>query len=463
MGRIQINKFIPLLGICLSSLLLSACSSVGEPADMLLWETPEGEKVSVSEGTILLSPESSLCFAGPGSRKGFQNFILETEVRTDTNSCAGIVFHTDNTGKGYEVLLAGGPADGSRKTGSLSNIRNLYRTAAPDGEWFPLTITVRGKNIAISVNGTEVVCYTEPSDAYRLPEHAGQRLSEGNFTLRGYQGETALRAMRITRLAEDAVNPQDTLGAKPEHDDRIIRLQQQNFPVIDYHVHLKGWNKEEAHARSMYNGINYGIAPNCGIGFPITNDAEVAAYRDSTRSMPFFFGMQGEGREWVSTFSESSRKMFDYVFTDALTFTDHKGRRTRLWIPEEVFIDIPEEEYMDLIVDKIVQVVQEEPIDIYVNPCMLPDVMNPRYNTLWTAERRSRVIEALKQRNIALEINARYRIPNFTIIREAKAAGLKFTFGTNNATPDLGELEYCMEAIDSCGLTVEDMWFPTRH
>ena len=45
-------------------------------------------------------------------------------------------------------------------------------------------------------------------------------------------------------------------------------------------------------------------------------------------------------------------KEFDYVFTDALTFKDNKGRRTRLWIPEETWIE-NEEQYMDMIVDRI--------------------------------------------------------------------------------------------------------------
>ena len=43
----------------------------------------------------------------------------------------------------------------------------------------------------------------------------------------------------------------------------------------------------------------------------------------------------------------------------------------------------------------------------------------------------------------------------------AKDRGLKFTFGTNNVDANFGKLEYAIEAIEACGLTPDDLWFPT--
>jgi hypothetical protein len=220
---------------------------------------------------------------------------------------------------------------------------------------------------------------------------------------------------------------------------------------------------EYAHGLSMNYGINYGIAPNCGIGFPITDDAGVKDFVESTKHLPFYFGMQGEGREWPTTFSAASRHLFDYVFTDAMTFTDHKGRRTRIWVEAETFIDIPAEKYMDLIVDRTLTVLQTEPIDVYVNPTVLPPAMQDDYDRLWTKERYEKVLKVLKENNIALEINATYKTPNFAIIKAAKAAGIKFTFGTNNANRNVGKLDYCLQAIEACGLTESDLWFPINR
>ena len=164
------------------------------------------------------------------------------------------------------------------------------------------------------------------------------------------------------------------------------------------------------------------------------------------------------GREWLTTFSQAARDKFDYVFTDALTFRDNKDRRTRLWIEEETWIE-DEQQYMDLIVDKICDVLQE-PMDIYVNPCYLPDRMSDRYDEFWTEARMNKFVNALSQSGKALEINELYNIPNKAIILKAKAAGVKFTFGTNNVVPEVSMLEYSIRMKKECGLTANDMYRP---
>ena len=442
-----------------STVFLVGCSG---SQSMEQWKPVGASQYAVKDGVLSLE-NGALIYKGPGAKKGFTDFELNGLVKTTPGALAGIWFHSNPDKKGYEVLIHNGPLDNSRKTGSLEAIRNLYKSMAKDNEWFPIRILVRKKNITVQINGQDVVCYTEPDFPFRTSLHRNRILGKGDFLLVGYKGKVDFKDFKITQLTADAENLGKIPEAIDEQTDPIIRLQQRNFPVIDYHVHLKGLSMDEANAMSMSYGINYGIAPNCGIGFPITDDAGVRHYVDSTKHLPFYFGMQGEGREWVTTFSAASRRLFDYVFTDALTFHDHKGRRTRLWMPSEVFIDIPVEKYMDLIVDRIVTVLQTEPIDIYVNPTLLATAMQPDYDKLWTKERYDKVIKALKDNNIALEINAVYKIPNFEIIRAAKAAGVKFAFGTNNANRQIGKLEYCLQAIEACGLTENDLWFPVNR
>ena len=99
------------------------------------------------------------------------------------------------------------------------------------------------------------------------------------------------------------------------------------------------------------------------------------------RTQPFILAMQAEGREWVTTFSEAARNSFDYVFTDAMTFLDHKGRRTHLWVNKEVIID-DEQAYMDMMLDRICSVL-EEPVDMYVNSCFLPYAMSDICICFW--------------------------------------------------------------------------------
>jgi len=267
-------------------------------------------------------------------------------------------------------------------------------------------------------------------------------------------------------LPEGTVNPADTLPPVDERRDGIIRLQQRDFPVIDYHVHLKGdLTKEMAHAMSMNYGINYGVAPNAGeggVGRMLADDAEVHAYHDEISGEPFLFGVQGEGRRWTQTFSQEALGIFEYLFTDAMTIIDHKGRLSRIYRPEEVFFDgISTQAYMDHLVDQTVLILTNEPADIYANPTFLPDALQGDYDRLWTPDRVDRVLDVLEKYHIALEINPRYRIPSFDIIRRAKERGIKFTFGTNNVDSRFGRLEYAQEAVEACGLTPDDIWFPS--
>jgi len=67
----------------------------------------------------------------------------------------------------------------------------------------------------------------------------------------------------------------------------------------------------------------------------------------------------------------------------------------------------------------------------------------------------------LKNNDVALEINARFKIPSIAFVKRARVAGVKFTFGTNNGDKtDLNRLEYCLWVIKEAGLTADDIFLP---
>ncbi len=154
------------------------------------------------------------------------------------------------------------------------------------------------------------------------------------------------------------------------------------------------------------------------------------------KGQPIFVAMQAEGREWTQMFSRRAAALFDYIFTDSMTWTDNHGRRMRLWIPEEVGTIADPQEFMDTLVDRTVGILDHEPVDIYANPTYLPDHLAKDYETLWTEARRKKVVDAAVRNGVAIEINNRYQLPSPSFIKMAKAAGCKFTFGTNNTGPE---------------------------
>lgn len=233
------------------------------------------------------------------------------------------------------------------------------------------------------------------------------------------------------------------------------------FPIVDYHVHLKGGlTLAEAKSWAQSHGMQYGIAQNCGLNFPVTDDAGLLVYIQTMQGQGVYVGMQAEGREWVELFSPEAIAQFDYVFTDAMTWRDDEGRRMRLWVKDEVVVGEPET-FMEMLVDRTVWILENEPIDIYANPTYLPAEIAERYDELWTVARIDRVIAAAVENDVAIEISAGLKLPKPDFIKRAKAAGATFSFGTNNGGKhDLGDLAYCRQTIVECGLDPADLFVP---
>jgi hypothetical protein len=441
------------------------------------WKASEHEgSFKVVDGEIVVHGERShLFYTGPVHGADFRNFELTAEIITTPGSNSGIYFHTafqpsGFPAAGFEVQVENNPPTTGtgyqerKKTGSLYGVRNVYKTFARNGEWFRMSILVRGKQVQTRVNDMLVVDYVEPDPPFRADLKFQRVINHGTFALQGHDpgSTTHFRNIRVRPLP-DTAGPLST--ERPEVDElyrQVIRLSTENVPMVDYHVHLKGGlTVEKALENSRRLGINYGIAINCGQGFPVHSDDSVQQYLDSMKGQPCFVALQGEGREWTTLVSPASIARFDYVFTDAMTFTDDKGKRMRLWIDDEVGSIADAQAFMEMYVDRIAGVMRE-PIDIYANPTFLPRQIASDYETLWTSERRRKVIHAAIENNVAIEINNRYKIPSASFIKEAKAAGAKFSFGTNNAEADLGRLEYPIQMVQECGLVWQDIFVPRR-
>ena len=426
-------KTLSFFATLLLCILLSGCSQSGN--EILFDGTNAGSwkttgDVSVENGLLTLKGSNAQAISKScplGLWGKYKNFELNLELRTTAGGKGTIAFHTDpSIGKGYRVAINNDRNDPVwwKMTGSLLTVRNLTKSFVKENDWFQMSIRVEGQSVTVMINGEPVVEYIEPAEPYRVAPNQAALLSEGIFALTGNgTGEIQFKIISVNVIRPDEITSDinaQLAQAINEQEDDIIKLHQEDFPVLDYHIHVKGGlTNENAAALSRRVGINYAAAPNCGIGFPITDDAGVMAFLNEMRSQPFILAMQAEGREWVTTFSPEVRNEFDYVFTDALTFTDTKGRRTRLWIESETWIE-DEQAYMDLIVDKICDVLQE-PMDMYVNPCFLPPQMEARYDEFWTEARMNRFVEAMAKSGKALEINNRYKIPNKAIIRKATA------------------------------------------
>jgi hypothetical protein len=402
-----------------------------------------------------------LC-AKSGCKSDFKNFELSAEAMARPGASAGVGFHVD-PGKphsGFEVRINNSDKSDNRKTGSLIGLRNVYKPFVKDNEWFNLNIQVRGPQVQVRLNNMLVVDYVQPNPPFQTDPAFDRTIRHGAFAIKNNSaGESRFRNIRARRLPDNLAQQQQP-PPLDENCREIMRLGVENFPVVDYHVHLKGGlTLEQALANSRRLGINYGIAINCGLGFPVHDDASVHEYLGTMKGRPCYVALQGEGREWMTLTSPESVALFDYCFTDAMTFRDPTGFRRRLFVQEEMGDISDPEAFMDMYVSRI-EGVMKEPIDIYANPTFLPVPLRPQYDALWTAPRMKRIIDAAIENDVAIEINNRYRIPSPSFIKTAKAAGAKFSFGTNNAEAELGRLEYPIQMVRECGLRWQDIFVP---
>jgi hypothetical protein len=450
----RINPIVTFFFVLIS--LLATVVHAAEQPRISLFDGKTLKGWIVQGGSAEVSGQATLNCGEEKRPSGFDEFDFVTEVRTDPGATAEICFK-GNSNSTRDICVAVNNSrnwtDRAPRTGSLAEVRHEYKSVVRDGQWFKMRIQQHDHITSVSVNDVlldvQVLCYAS---------------SEWPLTIRVGAGPAKVcfkhMCMQRVKTPEPLVCRLPTPDQLSEAAVRLDEFVRAGFPLINYHIHLKGdLTLEKALAHSRETGVFYGIAANAGLNFPITNDQGIHDYIKKMEGQPCFVGMQAEGREWPTLFSKEAIAKFDYVFTDAMTIVDHRGKRARLWMPEEV--DIPDKQaFMELLVRTIEEILDNEPIDIYANPTYLPDVLIKEYDALWTTERVKRVIDAAARNGVAIEISNRLKLPKADFIRQAKRAGIKFTLGTNNVDSKLGREEYALQMIRECELKPGDMFLP---
>ncbi len=239
--------------------------------------------------------------------------------------------------------------------------------------------------------------------------------------------------------------------------------QVNGISLTDYHVHRDGTTVEKLLEISRQRGVKFGIVEHAGKrenDYPVilTNDEELTRYVAGLEGKPVYKGVQAEYLDWMSCFSKEAVAKLDYVLTDALTIRGKDGRRVKMWSPGFEVGD--PERFMDEYVDFHLEVMAAGPIDILANCTWLPKAIEKQYEQLWTAKRFRKIVDAALKYKVALEINSLYLIPRLPLLRIAKEAGVKFSFGSNIRGPQVGQLDYCVAMIRSLGLTRDDCFTP---
>ena len=244
--------------------------------------------------------------------------------------------------------------------------------------------------------------------------------------------------------------------------------QKTDLPNMDLHVHLNFEGQSLANAAMVYEktaalskerGVIFGIAEEFVNDNIKINDSLVLDRCTLAKKNSLYLALQVSRRDWLNIFSKDVLKKVDYILADAMIFPNKDGRMMRIWVPNAPLGE--PQEFMELYVAHNLKVLAE-PINIWANPTYLPDVLKTRYDELWTDARMKSLIDAAIKNNVAIEINSTFKIPNAKFIKMAKAAGARFTFGTNTHGPGAGDITWSINMAKECGLTKGDFFIPKR-
>ena len=232
--------------------------------------------------------------------------------------------------------------------------------------------------------------------------------------------------------------------------------EENDFPLIDYHVHLtKQFTIEKAITLAEKKEMKFGIVEHPGPGYAIQTDYDLKLYIEKLRKFPVYVGLQPVYLNWSKDFSRELLDKIDHVLMDADTIPLENGHYLRIWQHDNYIENI--NQFMDLYINHIENILKYEPITIFARPTYLPINFARYYDKLWTNDRVSKIIELAKNNNIALEISTPMHVPSKKIILQAKAAGLKFTFGTNARNFNAGKFHYGLQMAKECNLTADNM------
>jgi histidinol phosphatase-like PHP family hydrolase len=231
-----------------------------------------------------------------------------------------------------------------------------------------------------------------------------------------------------------------------------------DFPLIDLHVHTtNSFTINQIMEIAEKRKVKFGIVEHPAV-WAIKDDADLQKHIDKLRKFPVYIGLQPMTTNWSGNFSPKLLKQLDYVLMDPQTIPLGNGEYQRIYELETYVEDT--EAFMVRYMEHTLNILHNEPINIFGWPLFLPVCIARDYYTIWTEKRMSQIISAAKARNIALEINDMAHTPHEKFILMAKEQGLKFTFGSDSRNSNAGRLDYCKAIATKCKLKKEDFYIP---
>ncbi len=242
-------------------------------------------------------------------------------------------------------------------------------------------------------------------------------------------------------------------------------MNRTTFPLYDLHLHRSAkQSMQDIVDKAGKNGFEcFGVVQNVS-PWGIQTDEDLQRYLDEVKDYPCYIGLQPAAPGWSKNLSKDLIAKADYILMDPQYMPNGNkyADQMEVW-DHNCYVDDPED-FMERNMNWYLKILnnRDEPLDIFGWPLFLPLSIQREYYNLWTWERMEQIIEAAREREIALEINDLAHTPHAEFILMAKKAGVKFTFGSDTRDHRSFRLDYCKEVATLCNLTEDDFFIPKR-
>lgn len=237
----------------------------------------------------------------------------------------------------------------------------------------------------------------------------------------------------------------------------------------DLHTHTTHSDGHASVAELLHTanekGYGLGVSDHLYCGGMNTRE-DVLAYLTELKQYPVLKGCEANIGEDYSH-DEAVISSFDYVIASVHDVPDLMGKSIRLseyfgkragedCIWDNPFCQGHSERYLTALLPIITQTMQTQCMDIYGHCTVLPfceDLAGSTFLVDWENE----LISLCKKYHIALEISGLWKEPGLSMVRRAKAAGIKFTYGSDcHLKKDICDINYSIEIGNKAGLEESD-------
>jgi histidinol phosphatase-like PHP family hydrolase len=215
---------------------------------------------------------------------------------------------------------------------------------------------------------------------------------------------------------------------------------------------------KEIARRARKKGYALGIADHLSPYYHLRGDELVLTYIDRIRRVGAFAGCELDLGERIPC-SLSVLQQLDYIIGGLHSLQDFRGMNYFFFGKVESMNH--KEEFMRAILRALEKYVRETPIDILAHPTYVPSFLGMSPKQAWTPARRKRLIKAVLEHDVAVEISNRWQVPDELFLAEAFSAGCTFSMGSDgHHSRDVVNLDYPMQMAQKLGIGEERFSVP---